>query len=291
LLCGTAFLAACTGGPQFDSLTTKWANKDPAAAAVARAEATSVPADPYLASQRAAYIGFAEFENDRMYDYTDAQFHADRAVRAANGERVMPQAIGDRMLNPTDAARLTEARQRLMGVLDAGAPEIAPGPAGRAVASFDCWVEQSEENIQPGDIAACEEGFEEAMSKVEAAMANNAPVPVPEKVTLSADVLFDFDKSTIKPAAANELDTLARQMNDNPQQNFEVQGHTDSVGSDAYNLGLSERRAASVANYLESKGVNGSRMTTVGYGEKNPVASNDTEEGRAQNRRVEVHSR
>ncbi|MEZ5825519.1 MAG: OmpA family protein [Geminicoccaceae bacterium] len=290
-LCGAAFLAACTGGPQFQSLPAKFANMGPAADALASAQATSVPSDPYLASLRAAYLGFAEFEHDRMHDYTDTIFHAERASRAAGGERVQPQSIGDRMLAPGDVQMLSDARERLMAALAAGGAEVAPGPAGRAVASFDCWMEQQEENIHPGDIAACQEGFEAAMSRLEAAMAADGPAPVPDVVTLDADVLFDFDKADIKPAAAAELDMLAEQMNANPQQSFEVQGHADSRGSDAYNQGLSERRAQSVVSYLAGKGVKADRLTAVGFGENRPVASNDTEEGRAQNRRVEIHSR
>ncbi|MEZ5845413.1 MAG: OmpA family protein [Geminicoccaceae bacterium] len=290
-LCGAAFLAACTGGPQFDSIPTKWANEAPARKALGAAEATSVPSDPYLASLRAAYLGFADFEFSKMYDFTDTQFHAERAMQAAGGQRVQPQNVGDRMIPSGDVAMLTEARGRLMAALDAGAPEIAPGPAGRAVASFDCWLEQQEENIQPGDIAACQEGFEAAMAKVDEAMAAPAPAPVPDVVTLDADVVFDFDKSDIKPAAAAELDMLAQLMADNPQQSFEVQGHTDSTGATDYNQGLSERRAQSVLDYLTGKGVEAERLTAVGFGENRPLASNDTEEGRAQNRRVEIHSR
>ncbi|MCB1832791.1 MAG: OmpA family protein, partial [Geminicoccaceae bacterium] len=71
----------------------------------------------------------------------------------------------------------------------------------------------------------------------------------------------------------------------------EVQGHTDSTGATDYNQGLSERRAQSVLDYLTGKGVEAERLTAVGFGENRPIASNDTEEGRAQNRRVEIHSR
>ena len=287
---GVAFLAACTGGPQFQSLPAKFANMGPAADALAQAQASSVPADPYQASLRAAYLGFAEFEHNRMHDYTDTIFHANLASRAAAGNNIQPQQIGDRMLSPGDASTLSAARERLMAAINAGGPQIAPGPAGRAVASFDCWMEQQEENIQPGDIAACQRGFEAAMEKLEAAMAGK-PEPIPAVVTLDADVLFAFDKSDIRPGAAAELDGLAEQIKANPGTQLEVQGHADSRGSDEYNQGLSERRAASVANYLAGRGVNPARMTAVGFGENRPVANNDTEEGRALNRRVEIHSR
>ena len=114
------------------------------------------------------------------------------------------------------------------------------------------------------------------------------PKPVAEKVTLAADVLFDFDKSVLKQEGKNKLDDLATKVN---AINLEVViaiGHTDSIGSDAYNQKLSVRRAESVKAYLVSKGVAPNRVYTEGKGEKQPVASNKTKDGRAKNRRVEI---
>jgi len=115
-----------------------------------------------------------------------------------------------------------------------------------------------------------------------------APKPVAEKVTLAADVLFDFDKSVLKPEGKAKLDDLAGKVK---AINLEVViaiGHTDSIGSDAYNQKLSVRRAESVKAYLVSKGVEPNRIYTEGKGEKQPVASNKTKEGRQKNRRVEI---
>ena len=114
------------------------------------------------------------------------------------------------------------------------------------------------------------------------------PKPVAEKVTFAADVFFDFDKSVIKPDGKNKLDDLAQKVR---AINLEVViaiGHADSIGSDAYNQKLSVRRAESVKAYLVSKGVEPNRIYTEGKGEKQPVASNKTNEGRAKNRRVEI---
>jgi len=115
-----------------------------------------------------------------------------------------------------------------------------------------------------------------------------APTPVAQKVTLAADVLFDFDKSVIKPDGKNKLDDLSQKIR---AINLEVViaiGHADWIGSDAYNQKLSVRRAESVKAYLVSKGVEPNRIYTEGKGEKQPVASNKTTEGRAKNRRVEI---
>jgi OOP family OmpA-OmpF porin len=114
------------------------------------------------------------------------------------------------------------------------------------------------------------------------------PAPVAEKVTLAADVLFDFDKAVIKNEGKSKLDDLATKVK---AINLEVViaiGHTDSIGSDAYNQKLSVRRAESVKAYLVSKGVEPNRVYTEGKGEKQPVASNKTADGRQKNRRVEI---
>ena len=114
------------------------------------------------------------------------------------------------------------------------------------------------------------------------------PKPVAEKVTLAADVLFDFDKAVLKNEGKAKLDDLAAKVK---AINLEVViaiGHTDSVGADAYNQKLSVRRAESVKSYLVSKGVEPNRIYTEGKGEKQPVASNKTADGRAKNRRVEI---
>jgi len=101
-------------------------------------------------------------------------------------------------------------------------------------------------------------------------------------------IYFDFDKSTIKPESRPALEDAAKMLNENPTINVEIQGHTDSKGSDEYNLSLSDRRAASVVAYLtQNLGIDRSRLTSRGYGESQPIATNDTDAGRALNRRVE----
>jgi len=101
-------------------------------------------------------------------------------------------------------------------------------------------------------------------------------------------VHFDFDKATIRPEGKAVLDEAAALLKTHDRVVVEVAGHTDSVGSDAYNQGLSERRANAVKDYLTSQGVTATRLSAKGYGESQPVASNDTKEGRAENRRVEL---
>ena len=114
------------------------------------------------------------------------------------------------------------------------------------------------------------------------------PKPVAEKVTLAGDVLFDFDKAVLKSEGKAKLDDLANRIKGINLEVVIAIGHTDSIGSDAYNQKLSVRRAESVKSYLVSKGVEPNRIYTEGKGEKQPVASNKTKEGRQKNRRVEI---
>jgi OOP family OmpA-OmpF porin len=114
------------------------------------------------------------------------------------------------------------------------------------------------------------------------------PKPVAEKVTFAADVNFDFDKATIKPAGKAKLDDLASKVGTINLEVVIAIGHADEIGTDEYNQKLSVRRAESVKAYLVSKGIEANRVYTEGKGKKQPIASNKTKEGRAKNRRVEI---
>lgn len=107
-------------------------------------------------------------------------------------------------------------------------------------------------------------------------------------VNLPSSITFDTDSAQIKPEFQSSLDNVAQTFNKYPESYVDVIGHTDSRGSDAYNQQLSERRSGAVANYLSGRGVSQARLAAFGQGESAPVASNDTSEGRAANRRVEL---
>ena len=106
-------------------------------------------------------------------------------------------------------------------------------------------------------------------------------------VELSSQILFGFDQADLSTQAKSNLDQLVNILNEYPDTDIELQGHTDSSGSEAYNQTLSERRAGAVSSYLASKGINNTRLNIKGFGETMPKYDNDSEEGRAQNRRVE----
>jgi OOP family OmpA-OmpF porin len=128
---------------------------------------------------------------------------------------------------------------------------------------------------------------EEAAPPAPAPRVQPAPPPSRERIVLRG-VNFDFDKSNIRPDAAVILDEAVRILSGDSSP-VSIEGHTDAIGTDAYNQGLSERRAASVKKYLVEHGIDASRLSTVGYGESRPISSNQTREGRALNRRVELN--
>jgi outer membrane protein OmpA-like peptidoglycan-associated protein len=108
------------------------------------------------------------------------------------------------------------------------------------------------------------------------------------QVTFDSGLLYDFNSNVVRPEARTNLRELAKSLSKYPDSNLLIAGHTDSVGTDDYNQRLSERRAQAAADYLVSQGVDRARINTRGLGEAEPVAANATDEGRQQNRRVEV---
>lgn len=107
-------------------------------------------------------------------------------------------------------------------------------------------------------------------------------------VLTMGSILFEVDKATLKPGAEKTLKRVAELLSEYPERNVLVEGYTDSTGSDSYNKDLSQQRAQSVSDLLTQNGIDASRLSTKGYGEEYPVASNDTKAGRQQNRRVEL---
>lgn len=107
-------------------------------------------------------------------------------------------------------------------------------------------------------------------------------------VSLKGDVTFDYDSATVRPGLFSEIDRIANVLNKYPQTVIRIEGHTDSTGSDTYNMDLSQRRADSVKNLFIQRGVSPTRIETIAFGEGMPIADNSTEAGRTMNRRVEI---
>ena len=165
--------------------------------------------------------------------------------------------------------------------------------ASAAMAS-DNWENSSGLNWRNGDGTLCwrDSSWTPATAAKGCDGALTAAAPAAgvsqSKITLQADTLYDFDKSTLKPEGKATLDKIAADLKKIKLEVIIAVGNTDSVGTDAYNMALGQRRAQSVKTYLVSKGVDGSRIYTESKGKSNPVASNATAEGRAKNRRTDI---
>ena len=141
------------------------------------------------------------------------------------------------------------------------------GTAGVIIGrQMDKQAEEIKENVPDAEVIRVEEGI---------------------IVEFSNSVLFGFDKSDLSREARANLDNMVSVLNKYKDTDIQIQGHTDSSGSEAYNQNLSEERATAVASYLQSKGIQSNRLTTIGFGEMLPKYLNNTEEGREKNRRVE----
>jgi len=154
-------------------------------------------------------------------------------------------------------------------VLGAIAGAVIGGVAGGVIGNrMDKQAEKIENTLPGAEVVRTQEGIQLILDE-------------------QSDVRFEYDRSDLTPMAQSNLDKLVNIFNEYPDTDILVVGFTDSKGSDEYNQGLSERRASSVVNYLKSKGISSSRLSSIGQGESNPRATNDTDAGRAQNRRVE----
>lgn len=213
---------------------------------------------------------------------------AEQAVAASAGER-------ERILM---AARTREADQaRLQAGIDRSESERARMQAEKDRAESErariqaqtasAEAEQSRRAAE-AQLAAAQAAQENA-AKLRQELAELEAKQTDRGLVLTlGDVLFDTGRAELKAGAFRTVDRLATFMRDHPERSLEVEGYTDSVGGDALNLALSQRRANAVRAALVSRGVEGSRITTNGMGKASPVASNDTAEGRQQNRRVEI---
>jgi outer membrane protein OmpA-like peptidoglycan-associated protein len=154
-------------------------------------------------------------------------------------------------------------------LLGAGAGALAGGLAGGLIGNY---MDRQERDLR------------QAFASTEAASIQRDQDVL--ALTFKSDMLFDVNSATLKPGAYQEIDRAAAVLKRYPQTRIRVAGHTDSTGSETYNMELSRRRAEAVRNALVTRGVDPARIDTVGYGESSPIAGNDTPSGRQMNRRV-----
>lgn len=227
----------------------------------------------FTAALASEYRDLANFEWTKMLDYRDGKHYAIKGLTAAGGEVVLPDEVATRDLPEFAVSDITEAHGRLVEVLDGGARDRVPALAAKAQASFDCWMEQQEENHQPDDIASCRKTFDETMAQIG-----------PAKYV----VFFDFGSSHLTPAARAIVrqavaDAKARHITE-----FSVVGHTDTVGSTNANRALSVGRANAVKAALVANGFRGRNVHVNGLGEGGQLVPTADGVKQAENRRAEI---
>ncbi len=236
------------------------------------------------------------FEADEMYDWRDAGHFARKGLRAAGGEAVEPEQIGDRKLPAEKVDELTSARTQLVEFLDKTARDKAPAKAAHAQGRFDCWIEQKEENHQPEHIAACRNAFYTALVDVKVAMAPPPPPPepTPEPAQLPMDapepftLYFAFDGDELTSASMMAVGQAVEAARNMEAAEFSVTGHADRAGPAEYNLGLSLRRADAVREALAARGIAAGRISVAGRGEVEPAVPTADGVAEPANRRVEI---
>ncbi|HET6564609.1 MAG TPA: OmpA family protein [Xanthomonadales bacterium] len=265
----------------------------------ARAAVDRVEQDPL--SDQVAGEELAQAQNrlaraESAYDdreLEDVRHNAYLALRHAEivEERVDESRIREQ-IEDSEAERnrvVLEARERDVEMAEMLA-ESKVLQAERAEAVAAAKAREAERNAVAADIANARatDALAEARALEEELEALKARETERGLVLTLGDVLFDTDRATLKPGAEMTLDRLAAFLNDHPDRELLIEGHTDSRGSDYYNLELSERRAGAVRLALVDRGISPARLEALGLGESYPVATNDTVAGRQQNRRVEI---
>lgn len=266
---------------------------------VPQMNAVDMSGDDFNRNLARNYKDFANYEADEMYDWTDAVVYADKATAANAGKAPMPDDLTNRNIKgDANVADLQAARTRLMQALNNGAQQKSPLNAARAQADFDCWAEQQEEGWQFDHIAACKDDFWRSMQSTETAMAPTPePAPVAQYTAPATPaaapgarpylVLFDWDKSTLKPESLTVLDQVAQRIRTTGHSVYLI-GHADASGPADYNMALSQERAEEVKDYLLANGISPTAISTKWVGETDPLIATLDGEREAQNRWVAI---
>ena len=248
---------------------------------------------------------FAELEKRYLqargvfYACQDAEAIRQAQALAADAKALgCPQPLAPPVANRPPVCRLTAPTQAQVGEavpLDASASSDPDGDQLSYTWDFGDGTQPARTAVSRATHSYARVGNYTARVTVDdgrgASCSATAPITVIQRFVLTErgrKVLFDFNKATLKPEARSQLAAVLQALKEQPGLNVLIVGHTDSVGSDAYNMGLSQRRAESVATYLVQNGVPRQSIKTEWHGESQPVASNANAAGRAQNRRVEI---
>ncbi len=249
------------------------------------------------------YRELALFEADEMWDWQHATQYRKKTLSAARGNPPAPEKPGAWRLPPEKVGAITAASVRLDAVLERNARTTMPSTAARAQSRLDCWLEQQEENWQPGHIARCRDEFFAALMVLEGSLVIGSAVESPATPTaldsgpesvVAPDraktyaVFFEFDSAALRPGINATVKSVIRAMKGGKSVRIVVGGHTDRAGSGAYNLALSQRRAKAVRQALLERGAPADRITINAHGEDRPRVATPDGMREPRNRRVEI---
>ncbi|HEY1131975.1 MAG TPA: OmpA family protein [Roseateles sp.] len=260
----------------------------------ARANVRSAEADPAVLKYASLDVKKAADSLRRAEELSatrESPADIDSAAYIASTQARTAMAIG-RAATEEEAIKAAEAdRERVRA--DANARRASVAQAQAANAQIAAANANADANAARQQAAAASADAAQAQAQAAALQQELADLQARQTdrgmlVTLG-DVLFEFGRAEVKPAAQNALDKLAHYLNQHPDRRILIEGFTDSVGSDSANLALSQRRSQAVADALRARGIDPTRISTRGYGEAYPVASNSSSSDRAMNRRVEVY--
>ncbi len=250
--------------------------------------------DPFLEHLHADYVDLARKEA-AFYDWIDASAFRDRAEMAAQGAAVEPWDPAGWHIDSAETMDLLVAeRANLMAELEAGDRVERPEAAARAQASFDCWIEEAEEGpTHPGpvadhqetEMASCRDDFYAAMEEL--LYVEPEPVPEPEPQTEFV-VYFAWDSPALSEIAEGFLEGVVTEALRQQPSAIVITGHTDTTGSDDFNMGLSKDRVEAVAAYMSQAGIDPSILVLQWYGEAMLAVETGDDERNPGNRRVEV---
>lgn len=265
----TAFLGACAGTYDVQGIATQ---PDQGSA--------------YASALHKYYVERAAFEKSEG-DWSSVDFFASRAKQAAEGTVVPPQDPAQRHLKQ-DGAAINAAYQRLTGALAAGKGAANPDACAQAQTWFEHWMEQAEEGRQQDHIRMARTGYEDAIAKCDVkTMATPMPTPAAKLGDAQFVVFFDFNAATLNPEAQAVIDKIVANVKKNGAKGVRLVGRADTVGSNAYNAALAQKRVKAVAAALKAKGVD-VEISTLAVGEHMLAVPTGDNVKNQSNRRVDV---
>ncbi len=262
-------------------------------------ENLELPKDAYFKALTQEYVAIAKYESDQ-FDWSSARIFSQKAKNAANQEEIAPESIYDWRIPKIHRIELEDARIRLAKVLNDQNQQKFPGDLAATLASFDCWMEQAEENLQIDDIQNCREKFYVSLSKLDESYTTETTLSweseeKAEDAVLNANLPQSF--LIFFPDGGVELNQEAMDIIDQVTQLIDfydgqvaisIIGHSDAPGSEASNMEISQERALAVEDILRAGGTPLPRIDLRSEGEKAPLVVTDENQPEPLNRRVEI---